>query len=67
MKNKDKIPEEILNYIEQEIKEIGYGRITVELNKKQNFVDVVSERRKRFEKEKPRPGMVPGEEGFREG
>lgn len=67
-KDKNDVPGEVLEYIAEETKRIGFGRITIELNKKQKFIDVVSERRKRFEKkEVPFPGMVPGPEEFREG
>jgi hypothetical protein len=46
------LSDEILEYIEEEIRKTGYGRVVVELNKKANFIDVISERRKRFEKGK---------------
>lgn len=66
--DKNEIPEEAIKYIKKEMEQIGFGKVTIELNKKARSVDIISERRKRFEKkETPFPGMVPEQEQFREG
>lgn len=60
--DKKDMPDEVLEYIKKETERIGYGKVVVEINKRLNFIDVISERRKRFSKEeKNNPeGMTPG-------
>lgn len=57
------IPNEVMDYIKDEVQKIGYGQVTIELNEKNKFIDVVTERRKRFEKGKKKEipdNMQPG-------
>lgn len=46
------IPETLLNYIKSEIERLKYGKVTVEIVETSNKIDVVTEERQRFSKEK---------------
>jgi len=47
------VSENLLNYIKEEIQNVPYGKITIELVGTSDKIDVIVENRKRFEKEKP--------------
>ena len=46
------IVEEILNHIKEEMNEIKFGKIVIELQDNSDKIDVVTEVRKRFNKQK---------------
>jgi len=51
--NKREVSENLMNYIKEEIQNVPYGKITIELIGTSDKIDVIVENRKRFEKEKP--------------
>ena len=42
------IPENLFNYIKDQAKKVHHGRITIEINKTSNKMDVIVESRQRF-------------------
>ena len=52
IKVKKVVAENILAYIKQEMTRVRYGRIIIELRENSNKIDVVTENRTRFPKEK---------------
>ena len=51
--NKREVSENLMNYIKEEIQNVPYGKIIIELIGTSDKIDVIVENRKRFEKEKP--------------
>ena len=49
-KEKRKIPDNLLDYIQEEVGRVEYGKIVIELRGEGN-IDIVTEKRKRFPKE----------------
>lgn len=47
------VSKNLLNYIKEEMENVPYGKITIELIGTSDKIDVIVENRKRFEKEKP--------------
>lgn len=55
-----KIPDNLINHIKSEAEKMEYGKIIININKTANGVDVVTEKRERFEKSER-------EDNFRQG
>jgi hypothetical protein len=48
-----KIPENIVRHIQEEASRVHHGKIVIELNEDKDKIDVVTEHRERFKKDKP--------------
>ena len=46
----NRLGENLMEYIKSEVDKVEYGRIVIELNKGSDKVDVITEKRHRFEK-----------------
>lgn len=45
------IPDNLLEYVRETAAKIGHGRVIIELNESSKKIDVISETRKRFNKD----------------
>lgn len=61
-----KIPDVLVNHIRQEAGKIHHGKIIIELNETNNKIDVITESRERFLKEKLKETSS-GKKEFRQG
>jgi hypothetical protein len=43
--------ENLLEYVKQEVKSLDFGKIIIEVNKTSDKIDIITEKRQRFEKE----------------